>query len=42
VRAYLGARRFRWLTPRRLRLLTIGLAVAAVAASATLLGGSSG
>ncbi len=39
ARAYLGARRVRWLTPRRLRALTIGLAVAAVVASGTLLSG---
>jgi hypothetical protein len=39
TRAYLAGRRFGWLTPGRLRALTIGLAVAAVIASATLLGG---
>jgi hypothetical protein len=42
ARAYLGTRRFRWLTPRRLRLLTVALGVAAVAASATVLSGSGG
>lgn len=40
VRAYLGTRRFRWLTPRRLRAMTIALAVLAVLASATLVSGS--
>jgi Na+/proline symporter len=39
TRAYLGSRAFGWLTARRLRFLTIALAVAAVVASATLLGG---
>ena len=42
VRAYLGHRRFSWLTRGRLRALTIALAVAAVAASATLLSGTGG
>ena len=41
VRAFLAGRAFRWLTPRRLRLITVGLAVAAAVASATMLGGSS-
>ena len=40
ARAFLGTRRFRWLTPRRLRAITIGLAVLAVLASATLVSGS--
>jgi hypothetical protein len=40
TRAYLGSRHFSWLTPRRLRAITIMLAVAAVIASATLVGGS--
>jgi hypothetical protein len=40
TRAYLGGRRFRWLTPRRLRAFTIALAVAAVVASGTLMSGS--
>ena len=40
TRAYLGGRRFRWLTPRRLRALTIALGVAAVVASGTLMSGS--
>jgi hypothetical protein len=41
TRAYVASRRFSWLTPRRLRALTIVLAVAAVVASATLMSGSS-
>jgi hypothetical protein len=41
TRAYLASRRFSWLTKRRLRALTIALAIAAVVASATLLSGSS-
>jgi len=40
TRAYLGGRRFSWLTPRRLRAITVGLAVAALIASATLVSGS--
>ncbi|MEA2332217.1 MAG: hypothetical protein QOH58_2355 [Thermoleophilaceae bacterium] len=40
ARAYLGSRRSAWLTPARLRALTIALAVAALVASATLLSGS--
>ena len=40
TRAYLGGRRLRWLTPRRLRALTIALGVAAVVASGTLMSGS--
>lgn len=41
VRAYVGNRHFAWLTPRRMRTFTIVLAIAALAASATLLSGSS-
>jgi len=41
VRAYVGHRRFSWLTPGRMRAFTIALAILAVTASATLLGGSS-
>jgi hypothetical protein len=41
TRAYLGSRHFSWLTPRRLRKITIALVVAALAASATLVSGSS-
>jgi len=40
VRAYLGRVRANWLTPRRLRALTIALAVGALLAPATLLSGS--
>jgi hypothetical protein len=40
TRAYLGSRHFSWLTPRRLRKITIALALAAVVASATLLSGT--
>jgi hypothetical protein len=40
ARAYLASRRFRWLTPSRLRTITVALALAAVVASATLLSGS--
>jgi hypothetical protein len=41
TRAYLGSCRASWLTARRLRLITIGLMVAALFASATLVSGSS-
>jgi hypothetical protein len=41
ARAYLGSCRASWLTARRLRLITIGLMVAALVASATLVSGSS-
>jgi hypothetical protein len=40
TRAYVASRRFVWLTPRRLKALTIALAVAALVASATLVSGS--
>jgi hypothetical protein len=40
TRAYLGSRTFAWLTPRRLKALTVILTVAALAASATLVTGS--
>jgi hypothetical protein len=40
VRAYVGHRRFSWLTPRRMRTFTIVLVIAALVASATLLSGS--
>jgi hypothetical protein len=39
-RAYLGNRRYAWLTPKRLRAITILLAIGAVLASATLVSGS--
>ena len=40
TRAYLGTRSFAWLTPRRLRRVTIALVLAALLASATLLSGT--
>jgi hypothetical protein len=40
ARAYLGSRRDSWLTPKRLRAITMVLVVAAVLASATLVSGS--
>jgi hypothetical protein len=41
TRAYLATRRFSWLTRGRLRAITIGLMVAALAVSAIGLSGSS-
>jgi hypothetical protein len=41
ARSWLGTRRFSWLTPRRLRIVTIALISAALLASATLVSGSS-
>jgi hypothetical protein len=40
TRAYLGSRRYTWLTSKRLRAITVLLAVGAVLASATLVSGS--
>ena len=40
ARAYLGGRRYSWLTPKRLRMITMALVVAAVLASATSVSGS--
>jgi hypothetical protein len=40
TRAYLGSRRYAWLTPERLRVVTIVLAIGAVLASAMLVSGS--
>jgi hypothetical protein len=40
TRAFLGSRRAAWLTPRRLRAITVGLAIMAVLASATLVSGT--
>jgi hypothetical protein len=40
TRAYLGSRRYAWLTSKRLRAITILLGVAAVLASATLVSGA--
>ena len=41
TRAYLATRRFAWLTRKRLRVITVCLAVVALAVSATGLSGSS-
>jgi hypothetical protein len=40
TRAYIAHKRFSWLTPRRLRALTVSLLVAGFIASATLVSGS--
>jgi len=40
ARAYVGGRRCAWLTPPRLRALTIVLVIGALAASALLVSGS--
>jgi hypothetical protein len=40
ARAYLGSRRYAWLTPKRLRVVTVLLAIGAVLASATLVSGT--
>jgi hypothetical protein len=40
TRAYIASRRFRWLTPGRLKAITIVLFAAAMIASATLVSGS--
>jgi hypothetical protein len=40
TRAYFGSRRYAWLTPERLRAITMLLAIGAVIASATLVSGS--
>jgi hypothetical protein len=41
VRGWLAARGFAWLTPRRLRLLTIALMVTAVLVAGTMSGSGS-
>jgi hypothetical protein len=41
ARSWLAHRGFSWLTPRRLRLLTVALLLGALVASSVLLGGSS-
>jgi hypothetical protein len=41
TRGWLATRRWAWLTPARLRAITVGLLVAALVASATVLSGSS-
>jgi hypothetical protein len=40
IRAWLATRAFHWLTPRRLRAVTIGLIAAALLASTVLVGGA--
>jgi hypothetical protein len=40
TRAYLGSRCYSWLTPKRLRVITMLLAIGALFASATLVSGS--
>jgi hypothetical protein len=40
ARSWLQTRRYRWLTPRRLHRITIGLVAAALIASSTLISGS--
>lgn len=40
ARSWLNTRRYRWLTPQRMRRVTIGLVAAALIASATLISGS--
>jgi hypothetical protein len=40
TRAYLGSCRYAWVTPKRLRAITVLLAIGAVLASATLVSGS--
>ena len=40
ARAYLGSRRFSWLTPRGLRAITLALVTGAILASATLVSGT--
>jgi hypothetical protein len=40
ARSWLQSRTYRWLTPQRMRRITIGLVAAALVASATLISGS--
>jgi hypothetical protein len=40
IRSWLNTRRYYWLTPERMRTITIGLVAAALVASATLISGS--
>ena len=40
IRAWLGAKQFRWLTPKRMRYATVALFSVAVLLSSTFLGGS--
>jgi hypothetical protein len=41
IRAWLATRAFGWLTPRRMKAITIGLIAVALLASTVLIGGSS-
>jgi hypothetical protein len=41
LRSWLATRHWAWLTPQRLHRITVGLVVAALVASATVLSGSS-
>jgi len=41
IRAWLATRAFRWLTPKRMKAITIGLIAVALLASTVLIGGSS-
>jgi hypothetical protein len=40
TRSWLQTRRYRWLSPQRMRRITIGLVAAALIASSTLISGS--
>jgi hypothetical protein len=40
ARSWLQTRRYRWLSPERMRRITIGLVAAALIASSTLISGS--
>ena len=40
IRSWLHTRKYEWLTPQRMRRITIGLVVAALIASSTLISGS--
>jgi len=42
ARSWLGTRRYQWLTPRRMRAITIALLGSALVAASVLLGGSGG
>ena len=42
MRSYVAARHFSWMTPKRMRAMTIALAIAAVLGSATLGGATPG
>jgi hypothetical protein len=42
IRSWLHTRRYRWLTPRRLHRVTVGLIAAALITSAVLVPGSAG